>query len=349
MIDCCTYETIEHVTVLALIIQCNQTSLEASDLTKLNNNSTIALVIPTLNRPDSLKRTLESYFNGETIPDECIIIDQSDSVINRQQNKQMLESYSSVSKVKYIYQSVPSSTQARNRGGCYANSEIIIYSDDDVEVNNNTLHNLKEIMSYQDISMVAGWDEYTKESKSWLGYLLGTKSFRNRHIGYVTGSVLGRFPDTLATTTPTQWGMGFFLAIKKLLMDKWNLKWDENLTSYAYAEDLDFSYSYYKRSKVEGLKCIMSNKVTVRHLASQEYRIPSRKHIFMYFINRAYICYKHKMGRQSEIMMDWCNFWMVIRAILLRDNCTNYIDGIRKLHNVKAYLKKGIIRLDFYD
>lgn len=314
----------------------------------MSGNDKMAVLIPTMNRPDSLRRTLETFFQGEVIPDELIVVDQSEKANDRNENKKITETYASFAKVKYIYQSIPSLTKARNEAFRECNSEIIIWSDDDVDVNKDTLNNIRIIMSHRDISMIAGWDEYSKESKSWLGYLLGTKSYKNRHIGYVTGSMLGRFPDRLSTFTSTQWAMGFFFVIRKSLMDKWNLKWDEQLTGYAYAEDLDFSYSYYKKSKAEHLKCIMSDKVIVKHLGSQEYRIPSRKHIFMYVINRAYLCYKHKMGKKGEIMMNWCNFWMMVRAFLKKDNYPYYRDAIKKEKNVHKYIKDGIIKDSFY-
>ena len=40
-----------------------------------------------------------------------------------------------------------------------------------------------------------------------------------------------------------------FLAIKKDIVDEYNLSFDENLISYPCHEDLDFTYSYYKISK----------------------------------------------------------------------------------------------------
>lgn len=314
----------------------------------MSGNDKMAVLIPTMNRPDSLRRTLGTFFQGEVIPDELIVIDQSEKANDRNENRKITEIYASFAKVKYIYQSPPSLTKARNKALKECNCEMIIFSDDDVDVNKNILKNISSIMGDQSISMIAGVNEYAAVSNSKLGYLLGTKSFKNRHIGYVTKSVLGRFPDILTYEVPTQWAMGFFFVVRKSLLDKWKIKWDEKMTGYAYAEDLDFSYSYYKKSKAEHLKCIMSDKVIVKHLGSQEYRIPSRKHIFMYIINRAYLCYKHKMGKKAEIMMNWCNFWMMIRAFLKKDNYPYYRDAIKKEKNVHKYIKDGILKDSFY-
>ena len=63
------------------------------------------------------------------------------------------------------------------------------------------------------------------------------------------------FPTHIDSITDTEWAMGFFSVYRTFLIRKWNLKWDEHLINYAYPEDLDFSYSYYKYAKTEGFKC----------------------------------------------------------------------------------------------
>lgn len=318
-------------------------------MSNMSGNDKMAVLIPTMNRPDSLRRTLGTFFQGEVIPDELIVVDQSEKANDRNENRKITEIYASFAKVKYIYQSLPSSTKARNKALKECNCEMIIFSDDDVDVNKNTLKNVLSIMGDQSISMIAGVNEYAAVSNSKLGYLLGTKSFKNRHIGYVTKSVLGRFPDILTYEVPTQWAMGFFFVVRKSLLDKWKIKWDEKMTGYSYAEDLDFSNTYYKKSVQEGFRCIMSNNVVVKHLGSKEYRIPSRKHIFMYIINRTYLCYKHKMGGYSELCMHWCNFWMKTRAFVKKENYSNYRDAIKKEKNVRKFLRKGMLEDSFYN
>ena len=125
--------------------------------------------------------------------------------------------------------------------------KLLVCSDDDVEVYADTLKNVYDLFQNPQIPMIAGLDDCAAKSTSKIGYLLGTKSFFKRKIGHVTASMLGRFPaQQVKGEVDTQWAMGFFFAVRTPLLKKWNIKWDENLTGYAYAEDLDFSYSYYK-------------------------------------------------------------------------------------------------------
>lgn len=313
-----------------------------------DTKQSIAVLIPTMNRPDTLKKTLNSYFSGIVIPDQIVVVDQSTEKNVRERIKNVVRAYADKSRVDYIFQRTPSSTMARNTAMRFCTTDIVIWSDDDVIVKKDTLSNIASIMSDSNISMIAGIDELTQDSKSIIGYFLGTKSFSKRNQGHVTKSMMGRFPNSSGGIHQTEWAMGFFFVIRRNLANEWNISWDEKLTGYAYAEDLDFSYNYYKKSHENGLRCITSDKVIVKHLASKEYRIPSRKHIFMFVINRAYLGYKHNMGKSSEIMMMWTNLAFLIKSKIDNKNYQDYKDAIKKCKEVKPMLKQGILKPEFY-
>lgn len=277
----------------------------------------VTIIIPTMNRPESLDRTLKYFFKGECTPNQIVIIDQSQTEEKRNENQQVLRNYDSYNhKQVYEYQKVPSLTKARNLGMSKADNEIVVFADDDIDVNSDTLKNVYAIMQDKNIAMIAGIDEFTQSSSTNIGYLLGTKSYSKRHMGHVTLSMLGRYPDNVQKQTETQWAQGFFFVVRKSLLDKWHCCWDENLTSYAYAEDLDFSFGYYKHAHAENLKCILAASVKVKHLATKEYRIPSVKSIYMYIINRAYLSHKHGMGIGGFVACCWCNLWRLIQSIV---------------------------------
>lgn len=312
--------------------------------------TTISLIIPTMNRPNSLKRTLESYFNNmcEVFPDELIVVDQSKSDIDKHNNEKIVETFRNVCDVNYLYLDEPSITKARNLATQICKGDILVYSDDDINVDYSTLKNVKELFLKNNISMIGGIDKFTNLKSSIAGYFIGTRSLIKKKKGHVTKSVLGRFPNRIKGEVNTEWAMGFFFSVKRELLRKWNIKFDENLTSYAYAEDLDFTYSYYKKSKSEGYNCIFSDKVVVEHLATKEYRIPSSKSINMYILNRAYICYKHKMGRTSAIFMHWTNFWIKMSNFFNREQYIYYKEAIGREKKYRNLLKKGILLPEFY-
>lgn len=303
----------------------------------------ISVLIPTMNRPETLKRTLDTYTQADRLPSQIVVVDQSQDAEIANEIERLVKSYEVIETV-YVYQETPSLTAARNNALKYAKEEIIVCSDDDVYVYNDTLYNVYRVMSDESVSMIAGLDDRSNGKNGSIGYLLGTRSFKKRKIGHVTLSMLGRFPDEVKGQVDTEWAMGFFFSVKKSLIMKWNLRWDENLTSYAFPEDLDFSYAYYKNSKKENLRCIFDETVHVNHMVSREYRVPSKKSTYMYVINRAYLSYKHNMGFKSRVAMGWCNFWRLIEKILKKEKPGDFINAQRCLRKNRKKVKSGEIK-----
>lgn len=301
----------------------------------------ISILIPTMNRPKSLNKTLDSYLQGAYIPCQIVIVDQSENNADQISIQNIVKKYLNITEITYIHQNTPSLTKARNVALEHAKEDIIICSDDDVDVYDDTIKKVYELMKDKSLAMIAGIDDNASQSTSNIGYLLGTKSFVNRKVGHVTLSVLGRFPDEVTECTNTMWAMGFFFVIRKSLVKKWKLKWDEKLSGYAYAEDLDFSYGYYKKAKENNLRCIMTSKIHVRHMASQEFRTPSRRSTFMYVLNRAYLRKKHEMGFGSVLAMNWCNIWRLIERIIKKQNSKDMLDAMRYLRKNKRKIYNG--------
>lgn len=309
----------------------------------------ITIIIPTMNRPDSLKRTIEKITNCKILPSEVIVVDQSNDLSIAHTNCDILNRISNRTNVKYLYQEVPSLTKARNYGIRNATNEIIVCSDDDVDVRENTFEKIYDAMLDSSIAMIAGLDSNTVlQNGNWGGYLFGTKSFTKRKIGHVTMSMLGRFPVSVEKVTNTEWAMGFFFVIRKSLQGKWNIWWDEQLISYAYAEDLDFSYGYYKRCKEEGYRCIFHPEIIVTHNATQEYRVPTRKSALMYVIHRHYLAYKHGTIF-NRIAVRWTTMWRIISSIRVPEHMKNLIDGQIIVEKNKKILESGMIKKEFFD
>lgn len=301
----------------------------------------ISILIPTMNRPNTLRQTLRSISAGSRLPRQIVIVDQSTSDRDQRQNRQALYELPDIIEKIFICQEFPSSTLARNNAMKHASYEILIFSDDDVYLYPDTLKNIAEIMTNPEIAMIAGIDDNAPPSRTNLGYFMNTKSYFYRKIGHVTLSMLGRYPDKIEEQTPTQWAMGFFFIVRKSLCDTYGLKWDETLASYAYAEDLDFSFSYYKKTRQTGMQCILSPQVRVKHMVSKEYRIPSYKHTWMYVVHRRYLSYKHNFGWISRAAMNWCDFWRFIERIIKRQNALDLLKAYIYYVKHKTSIKQG--------
>lgn len=291
----------------------------------------ISVIISTMNRPESLDRTLEYIAEATNVPQQIIVVDQSQNKEIQDLNKASLTKHKEFKSQVYKYQNIPSLTKARNIGLSLATNEILVFSDDDVDIPASTFSNIASLMQDEKIVMIAGLDDLSQQSKTNIGYFLGTKSYFNRKIGHVTSSMLSRYPDNVTSQIETQWAQGYFFVVRKSCLDRWQIRWDENLTSYAYAEDLDFSYTYYKQAKKEGLRCILDPSVHVKHLASLEYREPNTKSTYMYIINRKYLAHKHHMGFIGVFCRNWCEFWRFVEHVISRKEPKTFL---------KAYLCK---------
>lgn len=309
----------------------------------------ISVVIPTMNRPDTLKITLESYIHSDVLPNQIVIVDQTENYALRKEQEEMIKQYCKLTNIVYFYQQTPSLTKARNVGLNLCKNDIVIYSDDDITVQTSTIKNVVDIMRNPQIAMIAGINSRDGYNNSRLSCLFGKKSYIKRNIGHVTNAVYGRFPEKKVTgTVATEWAMGFFFVVRKSLIEKWDNYWDENLISYAYGEDLDFSYSYFKRASAENMICVLDERIVVEHRVSNEWRVPSRKSTMMLVINREYLRYKHHMGRKSWIFTRWANFGEYLMRIMRKAGAKDLLDAQRVCDAHRKELASGIIKPEWY-
>lgn len=306
----------------------------------------ISVVIPTRNRKNTLLDTINSFCNGEFIPNQIVIIDQSDDKY-RNQIKEEIEKFKKTN-ITYYYLEKPSLTKARNIGKKLAIHDIMICSDDDILVYNDTIKNIYEIfMSEQEISLIAAVDtrsENIKNNKvqSIMGYIFSRKNLF-KSTGHVTKAIFGTYPKNIKKRIDTEWAMGYFFAIRKNILDASDIYWDENLVSYAYPEDLDFSHRFYRYSKAKGMKMIIDPTVKVEHCTSQEWRITSMQNTLMYIMNREYLSYKlYPNNNLSRILTKWANIGEFFRRLIIKDNALDILRALYICFKNKDSIKKGI-------
>jgi GT2 family glycosyltransferase len=302
------------------------------------------VVIASRNRQCELVNTIKSYLSSFYLPYEIIIVDQSDDY---QLTKKFINDINTAVNLKLIHLNRPSSTKARNVGIELSKNELIIFSDDDILVESNTIYNLYNIFSNEkQIGMIAGINinDIIRKKKltSIYGYILGKKYLINNR-GYITKSMYGRYPDNIENRIETEWAMGYFFCVKKTILVKYKIKWDENLVSYAYAEDLDFSHRYYLACIKENLECILDPKVRVYHLASPIGRISNYKGVLMGIIHREYLSYKLNNSAISSIATRWSNFGEVLIHIITFKNPLLFIKAYFCCIINRRQLKDGII------
>lgn len=301
-----------------------------------------------MNRLEDLRETLDSYAAGEVLPDQLIVVDQTRE--HPERVEALVRSYGDIFPAEYVYQATPSSTTARNRGIALAKYGLLLFSDDDVTLEPDTLRRLKTLLAEPTLAMVAGLDRNMVGTRSRLGYLFCKKSWKKRRMGHVAASMLGVFPLLpLEGSCETEWAMGFFFAVRAELVERWALRFDEKLTSYAYAEDLDFSSDYAARAKAAGLRCVMSDQVQVRHRVSNKARTPSRKATMMYVLNRTYLSYKHyPKAPGKRLALGWSLVGDTLLRLLRGGGLKDMLDAQRKSLRHRRELRQGRIDPTWY-
>ena len=301
----------------------------------------ISIIIPTLNRPKMLAQTLDSWMSCEHFSSEIIVVDQTIDENLRADIEQVCQQYLCVN---YFHLDEPSLTHARNVGISLSHNEILIFCDDDVLLPKNILKDVYDLfLENSNVNLIGGLDRKldevrnkssvdfpNKKKNHFWGYFFCLRSFKKRKIGHVTPSMLGVFPEKVDAFTKTEWTMGFFFAVRKSFINRNGIRFDEKLKGYAFNEDLDFSYSCYKASVAEGAVCIFSKKIYCEHLASAEYRIPSKMQNLLYVRNRFYLSHKHQMGLISRIAIFWSCIGILLKKMIKKEHPEYLISAMMK-------------------
>ena len=307
----------------------------------------ISVIIATMNRTDAVAETLASIGASSVLPSEVLIVDQSTKPETAEAIRSMGEQCAF--SVKYYHLDRPSLTGARNYGLAQAANDTLIFMDDDVSVQKDTLSNIAQAMEDPGLAMIAGWNLQETKGNNRLGYLFGLKSRKKeKEGGYYTQAIFGRYPQQLEAEMPTEWAMGYFFVIRKQLAQKWELCWDERLITYGYPEDLDFSVRYARHARAEGKQCILSPKVAVYHRVSQEWRETSRTVTFMKVINREYLSYKLGMPRRSRLATRWANFGMFLSRLIARDKPFDVLKAQYYCNRYRKDIRNGNLHTELY-
>jgi len=208
----------------------------------------VSVIIPTYNRNKILCRTIENIIKYKHQYTELIIIDQTKE--HEPETKIYLDNLINNNIIKYIYVDYPNLPNARNIGINTSLGNIIIFFDDDVEINENTIPSHISSLSYSNVGCVTGKvtifninkndnivlrssNRYKKILKSILFFFLRKKASYVGRIG-----ILSDFSgDKLL---PSDTCIGCNMSFKKEALIKCGL-FDSNYKGNAIREDTDMS------------------------------------------------------------------------------------------------------------
>ena len=241
----------------------------------MTTNPQVSLIICTYNRETELVNTIKYALKQSYRNLEIIIVDQT--------TKHEPETESSLASVKgkitYIFSDTPSLTKARNIGLQNANSEIIIYVDDDTQFEPDFVTN--HVAAHEKYDVVQGRIVERNEPApanarpQWLSWYLKFRGTNN-----------------CLTEGPTNTITGCNFSLKKTVISRVGL-FDENYSRLALREDADFAQRCYRT----GVSMGFYPSAMVHHLRSSSGGVDSGvgQHYFSdsYYYNEFLFAGKH--------------------------------------------------------
>jgi len=114
----------------------------------------VSIIIPTYNRNEMLCKTITNILSFEAQYHELIVVDQTKEHDPKTQT--FLQNLIKNKKIIYIFIDYPNVPNAMNRGVKEASGDIILFFDDDVAINENTIPSHLSCYSKPDIGCVTG-------------------------------------------------------------------------------------------------------------------------------------------------------------------------------------------------
>jgi glycosyltransferase involved in cell wall biosynthesis len=266
----------------------------------------ISVIVPTYNRPNELRKCLDSILIQSRLPNEVIIIDNGDDTETKKIfNEREAIFIKNKIVLKYLKNVENSLTLAKNLGIFQSSGDLVSFLDDDLILDTNYYYELakffemvpgaigveglnifewqkggikdKLLQSYQKIFFLA---DFTNECKV-LPSLRGTYSHKEGIIN-------------------CEWLSGAATFKKDILV---SIRPDTNLKKYCHNEDLDLSYRIFK--KYPGT-LFMTTAAKYNHGAARIKRMPNKELVYMSQVYDLYLF--HKIIDQSfgnKIIFVW--------------------------------------------
>lgn len=274
----------------------------------------ISAIIPTYNRPDELKRCLESILNQTRLPDEIIIVDDGD--LGGFPLREAFESRG----VECIYaqKSVPGVTESRNKAVEMSSGSILVFLEDDVVLFKDYIEKLLDtFQKYGDaIGGVGGIieNDYEPSLKKMLErgvfLLFGMTGFREGHIlrsGFATE--YGSTGRPMRGIQKVDFLLGGVSAYRRHVFDEFRFSNRyRSKSGYGQGEDKEFSFRVSRKFPL------------VVNPEARLYHYPAPKSNFNRYIRgRAFVLSRYFFFRENikRNPIDWMLFWYAMTGYAL--------------------------------
>jgi GT2 family glycosyltransferase len=250
----------------------------------------ISIVVATKDRPDDLRRLLESLRQQTVNPAEIVVVDAS-----RESVESIVTAFPELRR-RYVRHWPPSAAAQRNAGirACDPSATLIAFADDDTTFEPDSFAAMLRFWE------IAGTDVLGASFNMLNSWLPGGQSFKRSRIS----ARLGLYPARLGGVAPSGW-QSVFVKVSETQFVEWlpsgALVWrrdimdryvfDEYFDTYSYVEDLDFSYSIGRKGRLAVVA-----EAGYSHFPSAGGRVSPRQFGRLEVRNRLYFVRKHGLS-----------------------------------------------------
>jgi GT2 family glycosyltransferase len=244
----------------------------------------ISIAIPSKNRPNDIRRCLASIADQSVGADQVIVIDQSTQPYELAAGTNLLHDYNP---------HLSGLTAARNRAVDLAHHEIVMFLDDDCELEADCLANL--------FDAIAAWPDAIGfncrlSSPARTGRFTRLRNALFAH-GFFETSPRARADGTISRLS------GGAMAVRAHVFPL--ERFDENLTGYCWGEDFDFS----KRASRHGA-FVFAGAARIIHHASAANRASARRMIRTRWETMPYLFVKLGGGNDARNYLNFA-LWLL--------------------------------------
>lgn len=285
-----------------------------------------AIITPTKDRPDDIRKMLHSFMMQTKKPDQVIIVDSSTEPISH-----VIDEYPSLKINYYRWTKKPSAAGQRNGGIALLHAEIdlVCFFDDDQVLHADAIENMITFWesdfnrhldfysgkehNYDDVKPLGAASFY---DDSWIDLRPSTlkKSVLSKKLGLYTNKPGGVAPSGWQSlycghindeNMDVGWMSSQSIVLKRILLKEYTF--DEFFEGYSYLEDLDFTYSIGKKYRMT----VVAN-ARFDHFHSPAGRVSRLNFGKIEILNRRYIVKKHNLSMASFSLAMLIRFVMSV-------------------------------------
>ncbi|MDD4910361.1 MAG: glycosyltransferase [Candidatus Omnitrophica bacterium] len=207
-------------------------------------NEKLAVIIPTKDRPEELRRCLESIEDQGFKPAQIIIVDGGSRAVSG-----VVDSFSGLN-IDYVRKTPPSLTAQRNAGIKMVRDgvSLVAFLDDDVALETDSLKNMMKFWEAASLDTAGACFNNMSEPFRRPAFLEKVFLVNADIPGRILPSGFQSIPCAVDRTMRIDWLIGCAMVFRRKVFEEF--MFDEKFSGYARYEDVDFSYSVGKKYKM---------------------------------------------------------------------------------------------------